>query len=37
MEAFDFGRRMAVKKEIEKTENTRQSNALSDDSFSFLI
>jgi peptidylprolyl isomerase domain and WD repeat-containing protein 1 len=37
MESFDFGRRMAVKKEIEKTENARQSNALFDDSFSFLI
>jgi len=37
MEAFDFGRRMTVKKEIEKTENARQSNALSDDSSSFLI
>ncbi|XP_020260314.1 peptidyl-prolyl cis-trans isomerase CYP71 [Asparagus officinalis] len=37
LEAFDFGRRMAVEKEIEKTENTPQPNAVFDESCNFLI
>ena len=37
LEAFDFGRRMAVEKEIEKTENVPQPNAVFDESCNFLI
>lgn len=37
LEAIDFGRRMAVEKEFEKTENAPQPNALFDESSNFLI
>lgn len=37
LEAIDFGRRMAVEKEIEKTENAPQPNALFDESSNFII
>jgi peptidylprolyl isomerase domain and WD repeat-containing protein 1 len=37
LEAIDFGRRMAVEKETEKTENVPQSNAVFDESCNFLI
>ncbi|KAJ7947957.1 putative Peptidyl-prolyl cis-trans isomerase [Quillaja saponaria] len=37
LEAIDFGRRMAVDKEIEKTETVPQPNAVFDDSSNFLI
>lgn len=37
LEAIDFGRRMAVEKEIEKTENVPQPNAIFDESSNFLI
>ncbi|CAI9303586.1 unnamed protein product [Lactuca saligna] len=37
LEAIDFGRRMAVEREIEKTENVPQLNALFDESSNFLI
>lgn len=37
LEAIDFGRRMAVEKEIEKTENAPQPNAVLDESGNFLI
>lgn len=37
LEAIDFGRRMAVEKEIEKTENAPQPNAVFDESCNFLI
>ncbi|CAL9072683.1 unnamed protein product [Musa textilis] len=37
LEAIDFGRRMAVEKEIEKTENAPQPNAIFDESSNFLI
>jgi len=37
LEAIDFGRRMAVEKEIEKTESAPQPNAIFDDSSNFLI
>ncbi|XXG77109.1 hypothetical protein AAC387_Pa08g1334 [Persea americana] len=37
LEAIDFGRRMAVEKEIEKTENVPQPNAIFDESCNFLI
>lgn len=37
LEAIDFGRRMAVEKEIEKTESAPQPNAVFDDSSNFLI
>ncbi|KAJ3681569.1 hypothetical protein LUZ60_016058 [Juncus effusus] len=37
LEAIDFGRRMAVEKEIEKTENAPQPNAVFDESSNFLI
>lgn len=37
LEAIDFGRRMAVEKEIEKTENVPQPNAVFDESCNFLI
>ncbi|KAL6196131.1 hypothetical protein ACLB2K_031746 [Fragaria x ananassa] len=37
LEAIDFGRRMAVEKEIEKTETTPQPNAVFDESSNFLI
>uniref|UniRef100_A0A0D9XAT8 peptidylprolyl isomerase n=1 Tax=Leersia perrieri TaxID=77586 RepID=A0A0D9XAT8_9ORYZ len=37
LEAIDFGRRMAVEKEIEKTENVPQPNAVFDESSNFLI
>ncbi|XP_026418533.1 peptidyl-prolyl cis-trans isomerase CYP71-like isoform X1 [Papaver somniferum] len=37
LEAIDFGRRIAVEKEIEKTENVPQPNAIFDESSNFLI
>lgn len=37
LDAIDFGRRMAVEKEIEKTENVPQPNAVFDESCNFLI
>lgn len=37
LEAIDFGRRMAVEKEIEKTENVPQLNAVFDESSNFLL
>ncbi|KAL5974606.1 cytochrome P450 monooxygenase 71 [Asimina triloba] len=37
LDAIDFGRRMAVEKEIEKTENVPQPNAIFDESSNFLI
>lgn len=37
LEAIDFGRRMAVEKEIEKTETAPTSNAIFDESSNFLI
>lgn len=37
LEAIDFGRRMAVEKEIEKTETAQQPNAIFDESSNFLI
>ncbi|KAL7607538.1 hypothetical protein Lser_V15G14768 [Lactuca serriola] len=37
LEAIDFGRRMAVEREIEKTENVPQPNALFDESSNFII
>ncbi|XP_039159638.1 peptidyl-prolyl cis-trans isomerase CYP71-like, partial [Eucalyptus grandis] len=37
LEAIDFGRRMAVEKEIEKTENAPQPNAVFDESSNFLL
>ncbi|KAI3420527.1 Peptidylprolyl isomerase [Psidium guajava] len=37
LEAIDFGRRMAVEKEIEKTENVPQPNAVFDESSNFLL
>ncbi|KAK6926636.1 Cyclophilin-type peptidyl-prolyl cis-trans isomerase domain [Dillenia turbinata] len=37
LEAIDFGRRMAIEKEIEKTENAPQPNAIFDESSNFLI
>jgi peptidylprolyl isomerase domain and WD repeat-containing protein 1 len=37
LEAIDFGRRMAIEKEIEKTESVPQPNAIFDESSNFLI
>ncbi|XP_010244091.1 PREDICTED: peptidyl-prolyl cis-trans isomerase CYP71 isoform X2 [Nelumbo nucifera] len=37
LEAIDFGRRMAIEKEIEKTENVPQPNAIFDESSNFII
>ncbi|KAL9687117.1 hypothetical protein QQ045_031513 [Rhodiola kirilowii] len=37
LEAIDFGRRMAVEREIEKTDNVPQPNAVFDESSNFLI
>lgn len=37
LEAIDFGRRMAMEKELEKTENAPQPNAVFDESSNFLI
>uniref|UniRef100_A0A9I9CK09 peptidylprolyl isomerase n=1 Tax=Cucumis melo TaxID=3656 RepID=A0A9I9CK09_CUCME len=37
LEAIDFGRRMAVEKEIEKAESAPQPNAVFDESSNFLI
>lgn len=37
LDAIDFGRRMAVEKEIEKTENVPQPNAVFDESCNFLL
>ncbi|KAJ0020764.1 hypothetical protein Pint_31942 [Pistacia integerrima] len=37
LEAIDFGRRMAVEKEIEKTESAPPPNAIFDESSNFLI
>lgn len=37
LDAIDFGRRMAVEKEIEKTESAPQPNAVFDESSNFLI
>jgi hypothetical protein len=37
LDAIDFGRRMAVEKEIEKTENVPQPNAVFDESGNFVI
>lgn len=37
LEAIDFGRRMAVEKEIEKTECVPQPNAVFDESSNFII
>ncbi|KAG0497286.1 hypothetical protein HPP92_001759 [Vanilla planifolia] len=37
LEAIDFGRRMAVEREIEKTENAPQANAIFDESCNFLL
>jgi len=36
LEAIDFGRRMAVEKEIEKTESAPLPNAVFDESSNFL-
>jgi peptidylprolyl isomerase domain and WD repeat-containing protein 1 len=37
LDAIDFGRRMAIEKEIEKTESAPQPNAIFDESSNFLI
>ncbi|KAG6629684.1 hypothetical protein I3843_14G103300 [Carya illinoinensis] len=37
LDAIDFGRRMAVEKELEKTESAPQPNAVFDESSNFLI
>ncbi|KAJ4980030.1 hypothetical protein NE237_010810 [Protea cynaroides] len=37
LEAIDFGRRMAVEKEMEKTEDVPQPNALFDESSNFIM
>ncbi|KAM1804018.1 hypothetical protein ACFX12_029932 [Malus domestica] len=37
LEAIDFGRRMAVEREIEKTESAPQPNAVFDESSNFII
>ncbi|EOY21865.1 Cyclophilin71 [Theobroma cacao] len=37
LEAIDFGRRMAVEKEMEKIETAPQPNAVFDESSNFLI
>ncbi|KAI4386111.1 hypothetical protein MLD38_004072 [Melastoma candidum] len=37
LDAIDFGRRMAVEREIEKTENVLQPNAVFDESGNFLL
>ena len=37
LDAIDFGRRMAVEKEFEKTESAPQPNAVFDESSNFLI
>lgn len=37
LDAIDFGRRMAVDKELEKTENAPQPNAVFDESCNFLV
>nr|GMD69531.1 peptidyl-prolyl cis-trans isomerase CYP71 [Ipomoea batatas] len=37
LEAIDFGRRMAVEREFEKTENAPQPNAVFDESSNFII
>ncbi|XP_006279395.2 peptidyl-prolyl cis-trans isomerase CYP71 [Capsella rubella] len=37
LEAIDFGRRMAVEKDLEKTESAPQPNAVFDESSNFLI
>jgi len=37
LEAIDFGRRMAVEKQIEQTETAPQPNAVFDESSNFLI
>ncbi|PKA66866.1 Peptidyl-prolyl cis-trans isomerase CYP20-2, chloroplastic [Apostasia shenzhenica] len=37
LDAIDFGRRMAVEKEIEKTESAPQPNAVFDESSNFLL
>ncbi|XP_028548420.1 peptidyl-prolyl cis-trans isomerase CYP71 isoform X2 [Dendrobium catenatum] len=37
LEAIDFGRRMAVEREIEKTEGAPQANAIFDESCNFLL
>ncbi|XP_026423818.1 peptidyl-prolyl cis-trans isomerase CYP71 isoform X1 [Papaver somniferum] len=37
LEAIDFGRRIAVEKEIEKSENVPQPNAIFDESSNFII
>ncbi|PWA48018.1 cyclophilin71 [Artemisia annua] len=37
LESIDFGRRMAVEKEIENTENVPQPNAVFDESSNFII
>ncbi|KAJ4775642.1 Peptidyl-prolyl cis-trans isomerase-like 1 [Rhynchospora pubera] len=37
LEAIDFGRRMAVEKELEKTESAPQPNAVFDESSNFII
>ncbi|KAH0454720.1 hypothetical protein IEQ34_016644 [Dendrobium chrysotoxum] len=37
LEAIDFGRRMAVEREIEKTESAPQANAIFDESCNFLL
>lgn len=37
LDTIDFGRRMAVEREIEKTENVPQPNAVFDESANFLI
>ena len=37
LEAIDFGRRMAVDKEIEKIDTAPQPNAIFDESSNFLI
>lgn len=37
LDAIDFGRRMAVEKEIEKTDNVPLPNAVFDESSNFLL
>ena len=37
LDAIDFGRRMAVEKEIEKTEGVPSPNAVFDESGNFLV
>ncbi|VFQ82800.1 unnamed protein product [Cuscuta campestris] len=37
LDAIDFGRRMAIEREIEKTENVPQPNAIFDESSNFII